>query len=97
MTHPESFRIRRYPDGSQTRGWVFQCHAAATLYHIYLLTFSAGYYHPIRLLNMVGPITVGVIGATGKTGSSVVEGLLSSPTNFVRRQSGSTNWKLLTC
>ncbi|KAJ4201640.1 hypothetical protein NW767_006727 [Fusarium falciforme] len=31
---------------------------------------------------MVGPITVGVIGATGKTGSSVVEGLLSSPTNF---------------
>ncbi|RSL50397.1 hypothetical protein CEP54_011965 [Fusarium duplospermum] len=31
---------------------------------------------------MAGPITVGVIGATGQTGSSVVEGLLSSPTNF---------------
>ncbi|RMJ09821.1 hypothetical protein CDV36_010529 [Fusarium kuroshium] len=31
---------------------------------------------------MADPITVGVIGATGKTGSSVVEGLLSSPTNF---------------
>ncbi|KAL2669973.1 hypothetical protein Neosp_014851 [[Neocosmospora] mangrovei] len=31
---------------------------------------------------MAGPITVGVIGATGKTGSSVVEGLLSSPTTF---------------
>ncbi|WAO86269.1 Hypothetical protein NCS54_00354000 [Fusarium falciforme] len=31
---------------------------------------------------MAGPITVGVIGATGKTGSSVVEGLRSSPTNF---------------
>ncbi|RSM05191.1 hypothetical protein CEP52_006391 [Fusarium oligoseptatum] len=31
---------------------------------------------------MAGLITVGVIGATGKTGTSVVEGLLSSPTNF---------------
>ncbi|GLA52535.1 hypothetical protein AnigIFM63604_009400 [Aspergillus niger] len=28
------------------------------------------------------PITVGVIGATGKTGRSVVDGLLSSPTKF---------------
>ena len=31
--------------------------------------------------NMV--ITVGVIGATGTTGGMVVEGLLSSPTDFV--------------
>lgn len=30
------------------------------------------------------PITVGIIGGTGKTGQSVVQGLLSSPTNFVR-------------
>ncbi|KAI8710718.1 NmrA domain-containing protein [Fusarium sp. LHS14.1] len=31
---------------------------------------------------MAGPITVGVIGATGQTGSSVVDGLFSSPINF---------------
>ncbi|KAE8374979.1 isoflavone reductase family protein [Aspergillus bertholletiae] len=31
---------------------------------------------------MSSPITVGVIGATGNVGQSVVQGLLSSPTNF---------------
>lgn len=34
--------------------------------------------------SMTSPITVGVIGATGSVGQSVVKGLLSSEINFVR-------------
>lgn len=36
-------------------------------------------------------ITVGVIGATGTTGGVVVEGLLSSPTDFVSQLVGEMN------
>lgn len=33
---------------------------------------------------MAAPIKVGVLGSTGRTGESVVEGLLASETKFVR-------------